>query len=216
MRRGALDEESVSFGMRSTRLILSSNLQEFFKAEISNAADSLGVDLDDLLEYYVVNLLCDFTRSDQSPTPGEEPLAFIYKRAVEATPAERIGHLKELGDLSLYIAGFFTEFIERSLVDIDYYISMGGSAYASLSDLFGNQPSGDAFAEIYTGLADRFPELVDLLNEVNERSRETAQKDTDLLRMYDRWKRTKSQRIERKLTARGLIPVDFGTADFIQ
>ncbi len=201
--------------MRSTRLILSSNLREFFRDEITGAADSLGFDLDDFLEYYVVNLLCDFSRSDQSPTPGEEPLAFIYKRAVEAAPAERIGHLKELGDLSLYIAGFFTEFIERSLVDIEYYISMGGSAYANLSDLLGAQPNGDTFAEIYTGLADRFPELVDLLNEVNDRTRETEQ-DAELLRLYDRWKRTKSQRIERKLTARGLIPVDSGTAEFVQ
>ncbi|MEL6543122.1 MAG: hypothetical protein AAFQ82_00750 [Myxococcota bacterium] len=202
--------------MRSSPLILSSNLREFFKHEITDAAGTLGVSLDDLLEYYVVNLLCDFSRSDQSPTPGEEPLAFIYKRAVEASPLERIGHLKELGDLSLYVAGFFTEFIERSLVDIDYYISMGGNAYASLSDLLGAQPSGDTFAEVYSDLADRFPEVVDVLNEVNDRSMDSSDNDTDLLRLYDRWQKTKSQRIERKLTEKGLIPVESPNSEYVQ
>ncbi|MEM6730863.1 MAG: hypothetical protein AAF658_04870 [Myxococcota bacterium] len=202
--------------MRSKTVILSSSLKEFFKDEVNGAAESLGLSLDDLVEYYVVNLLCDFSRSDLSPTPGEEPLAFIYKRALEATPLERISHLKELGDLALYVAGFFTEFIERSLVDVDYYISMGGSAYANVSDLLSSQPSGDGFAEVYGDLSSRFPQLVDVLNEVSDRSRDTKASDTDLLRLYDRWKRTKSQRIERNLTARGLIPVDSGTAEYVQ
>jgi len=68
--------------------------------------------------------------------------------------------LKDLGDLSLYVAGFFAEFIERSLVDKSYYIAMGGSAYSDLSGLIGMQRQGEVFAKLYVELAQKFSELV--------------------------------------------------------
>lgn len=201
--------------MGKARVIVSSNLQEYFRTEVGSAASTLGIDLDESLEFYLVNLLCDFSRSKQGQSPGDEPLAFIYKRAVEASPSEKPNHFKELGDHSLYIAGFFTEFIERSLVDIDYYISMGGGAYASLSRLVGAQPSGDSFAELYDDMAQRFTELVDLLNEMRVKSPD-LDSDSELLRLYDRWMRTKSTRLHRELSSRGLLPVDVGGVDVLQ
>ncbi|MEM6532841.1 MAG: hypothetical protein AAF654_09455 [Myxococcota bacterium] len=201
--------------MKKSSVILSYNLQEYFKAEVEEATNTLGLELDDLLEYYLVNMLCDFSRAEQAPKPGAEPLAFIYKRAIEAQPAERVGALKELGDIALYVAGFFTEFIERSLVDIDYYISMGGGAYANLSKLIGSQPSGDTFAELYEAMATRFAELVDVLNEMSSKVVQPTS-DTDLLRLYDRWNRTGSQRLEKELFSRGLIPHVVGGTDFVQ
>ncbi|MEO1173462.1 MAG: hypothetical protein AAFX94_15620 [Myxococcota bacterium] len=201
--------------MKKSRVILSHNLQEYFKDEVGEAANTLGLHLNDLIEYYLVNMLCDFSRAGHAPAPGAEPLAFIYKRAVEAQPAQRVGVLKELGDIALYVAGFFTEFIERSLVDIDYYISMGGSAYASLAQLVGAQPTGETFAELYEAMGERFSELVDLLNEMRAKALSPSS-DTELLRLYDRWTRTKSQRLERELFSRGLIPCAVSETDFVQ
>lgn len=202
--------------MGDQRLIVSNDLGEFFHHEVKDARASLGIELSDFTEHYVVNLLCDFSKRGTKPTPGDEPLAFMYKRALESTASDRAHCYRDLGDLALYISGFFTEFIERSLVDVDYYISMGGNAYGSLSDMVGSQRNGQVFAEIFEQLAKKFGEVVDLLNEISSRSRQQSPSDTDLLRLYDRWVRTKSERVRRLLVERGMMPHDEVPGGYIQ
>ncbi len=200
--------------MSQPALILSQDLGEYFRQEVSEAKDSLGIKMADDAEFYIVNLLCDFSKRDAAPSLGEEPLAFLYKRALEATALERVQRFKELGDIALYLAGFFAEFIERSLVGLDYYISMGGNAYGNLSSIVGSHRNGSAFAEVYEELAKRFTEFVDLLNEISERPR--AEKNADLVKLYDRWMRTGSQRVHKLLIERGLV-FNAGTpADYVQ
>lgn len=199
------------------KLLISSDLTGFFRDEVSVASETLGVQLAELVEFYLVNLLCDFSKRETSPTLGDEPLALIYKKAIEAAPGgQREVHFKELGDISLYVAGFFSESIERSLVDIDYYISMGGNAYGALSELVGKQRRGETFAELYGDLSEAFPLLVDVLGEVRSRSLINPSSDKDLLRLYDRWQRTKSERIGRLLSEAGLVPADTDSTEYIQ
>jgi len=184
-------------------------LGEFFRDEVSQARNTLGIELSDLTEYYVVNLLCDYSgRNDAVPKPGDEPLALLYKRALESPPDTRIQLFKNLGDVALYVSGFFADFVERSLVDIDYYISMGGNAYNSLSGLVVAQRNGETFAEVYTQLAKKFAELVDLLAQIAERSNLQGNGDGELLKLYDRWARTGSERIHKKLIEKGLVPTE--------
>jgi hypothetical protein len=199
-------------------LILSTDLGEFFRSEVSQARSDLGLELTELTEYYVVNLLCDFSRrTDTQPEPGGEPLALMYKRALEAPPAQRLQILKGLGDLALYVSGFFAEMIEKSLVDIDYYVSMGGQAYANASTLVGRTARGDQFAELYDQLAKRFTELVDLLAQISDRNRGATPASADLLKLYDRWARTGSARIRKLLIEKGLVPPsDDPSTEYIQ
>lgn len=200
------------------RLIVSKDLNEFFKNEVVAARTDLGVKMSELTEYYLVNLLCEYSRRDNVNTaqPGAEPLAFLLKNANEATPAERVQRLKHLGDVALYVAGFFTDFVERSLVDVDYYISMGGSAYGNLSGLIGNQRHGDTFALLYKQMSLKFTDLVDVLNQIAERSQQKSNTDADLLRLYDRWARTGSERIRKLLLERGLLPQEGVPTEYIQ
>ena len=199
------------------RVIISKDLSEFFRQEVITARSELGVRMSDLTEYYLVNLLCEFSRRDHEITaPGAEPLVFMYKRATEGSEAERAHQLKHLGDVALYVAGFFTDFVERSLVDVDYYISMGGTAYSSLSGMVSNQRHGETFAELYRQLAVKFTELVDVLNEISDRSRDKVGRDADLLKLYDRWARTGSERSRKLLLEHGLLTGQDVSTEFIQ
>lgn len=190
--------------MPDSPLIVSHDLSEFFRQELVSAKGSLGIEISELTEYYLVNLLCEFSRHAHRPELGTQPLALQYKSALESIPSERAQRLKDLGDESLYVAGFFSEFIERSLVNVGYYISMGGSAYGSLSDLVGGRGHGATFAQLYEQLAVSFPSLVDLLNQVSDQTR-TNSDSNDLLRLYERWLRTGSTRVQRLLHERGLF-----------
>jgi hypothetical protein len=98
----------------------------------------------------------------------------------------------------LFISGFFSDSLNRRLVDVDYYIQLGEHAYASLARRDG--PFGDVFDE----LSDKFVAFVDVLSEVSEHSAMTS--NAELLRLYEKWLRTKSRRSGDLLVARGIVP----------
>ena len=107
--------------------------------------------------------------------------------------------------MSLFIAGFFADSLAHRLVDLDYYICMGGNAYGSLSDEMRRTLRGRVLADIYRELARKFQTVVDVLNEVRDAARQSS--DIDLLRTYDVWLRTGSKRAESLLRQNGVVPM---------
>lgn len=186
-------------------LIVSPDLEGFFREQVTDARNELGIELEEVVEFYLVNLLCDYSNASAQQTVADEPLALIYKRALEADSIERISILKDLGDGALYTAGFFVESIKSSVVDVDYYISMGGHAYSSLGDLVSGYARGNTFSQIYREMAQAFPSLVTVLNVVSEGSRESRSEDADLLKLYERWLETKDPRLYQQLLEKGLL-----------
>jgi hypothetical protein len=113
--------------------------------------------------------------------------------------------LQRLGDVSLFMAGFFARSFARKLIDIDYHIAMGGNAYSSLADTLQRSFSGRTVAAIYAQLAHKFQGLVDALNEVSEMSHRHS--DADILRLYEIWLKTGSPRAHGLLKGLGVEPV---------
>ncbi|MDO8461885.1 MAG: hypothetical protein Q7S98_03380, partial [Deltaproteobacteria bacterium] len=131
----------------------------------------------------------------------EEPLALMLSRAFAADQAAKVPILKKMGDFSLYISGFFPDSLSRQIVDIDYYIQMGGSAYQSLAEIV---QAPKALREIFTELAKKFLFFVDVLSEVSEKSALTS--DSGILRIYETWIKTGSERAFERLGQEGIIP----------
>ena len=131
--------------------------------------------------------------------------------AVEAESTEqRNGALKRLGDVSLFVAGFFSGSLARSLVDVDYYINMGENAYHSLADSVQASIRSRAFASVFAELAEKFQPLVDVLGEVAE----PGKTDQDALRLYEVWLRTGSKRALKSLREIGLEPQHATNLDY--
>ena len=162
--------------MSAGSLVAVSSLREFFRDAFHTASENQRVGIDEQAEAYVVNLLTMFSRADAlyEKTPDGlriRPLAHMLADALEApSAAARQRALQRLGDVSLFIAGFFARSFARRLVDIDYHIAMGGNAYSALADTMQRSMSGRCVAAIYAQLADKFQRLVDALNEVSEMS----------------------------------------------
>ena len=100
--------------------------------------------------------------------------------------------------------------LNRRVVDVDYYVSMGGSAYGYLSDAMRRPYARPALCDVFGELSNKFVEFVDVLCEVSERS--TLSRDTDLLRVYEMWLRTGSKRAARLLRAAGIQPSENATS----
>jgi hypothetical protein len=120
-------------------------------------------------------------------------------RALESGGERQRANLKEVGDLSLFVSGFFADSLRRKLVDVDYYVTIGGRAYDALS-----RRETDAFSPVFAELAENFVAFVDVLSEVSERS--SCASNVDLLRLYERWLRTGSSRSGQLLVERGVVP----------
>ena len=124
-----------------------------------------------------------------------------------ADTAQRDG-LRKVGDVSLFMSGFFSDSLKRGLVDVGYYIQIGGRAYASLARC------DAALGEVFDELSGKFTAFVDVLGEISERTALTS--DTDLLRLYERWLRTGSRRSGNLLVTRGIVPNGSVGSRFVQ
>jgi hypothetical protein len=121
--------------------------------------------------------------------------------------AERQRALQRLGDVSLFIAGFFARSFARKLVDIDYHIAMGAQAYSTLADTERGR-RGAVLGRVFAELAGKFQPLVDALNEISEGAR--GHTDADVLRLYEVWLRTGSRRSWQLLRGLGVLPAPAG------
>ena len=197
----------------SGRLVTVGSLQEYFQGALQSALTQHKVAVDDHAQHYVVNLLTLYSRSEAlyDETPGGlrlKPLALMLKDAVDAPgEAERSVALQRLGDVSLFIAGFFARSFARKLVDVDYHIALGGRAYSSLADRMRGRRAvlGGVFGE----LAAKFQPLVDALNEISDSAH--AHTQADVLRLYEIWLKTGSPRARRLLGRLGIDAVPAGT-----
>jgi hypothetical protein len=106
--------------------------------------------------------------------------------------------------VALFISGLFSNSLNRKLVDVDYYIAMGGGAYGQLSSSLTRTAHETALARVFDELSAKFQELVDALAEVGEDA--NFSNDSDLLRSYELWVRTGSTRAEQQLRRRGIHP----------
>lgn len=192
-------------------LVRIASLQEYFRDSIDAAMATNKVVMDDHTTHYVVSLLALFARSEalyESTPDGYQlrPLALMFADAIDApSETERNNTLQRLGDVSLFISGFFADGLQRAAVDVDYYVHMGGGAYRSLSTCMRGTARGRALGSVFSELADKFQDMVDVLNEMRESARTDS--DADVLRLYELWVKTGSQRAARLLRAMGVHPL---------
>lgn len=171
---------------------------EYFKALVDGALAHQGLVANELTSYYVVQLLAGFLQQ-RGGDAHDEPLGVQLARALDSGGAEQRASLRQIGDESLFVSGFFSDSLKRKLVDVDYYASIGGVAYQALS-----RYETDAFSPVFAELAQKFIPFVDVLSEVSERS--ACASNMDLLRLYERWLKTGSRRSGQLLAERGVVP----------
>ena len=182
---------------------------EYFRELVESAMQHQQVEVGRLTSFYVVNLLAGFVHVGGAADEDDDTaLGVRLARALQSAGSGQRDGLRRVGDTSLFISGFFSDSLARSLVDIDYYINLGERAYGSLAR------HGDAtFGDVFDELSSKFPAMVDVLTEVSEQSALTS--NSDLLRLYERWLRTGSPRSGTLLASRGIVPCA-SPARFIQ
>jgi hypothetical protein len=193
-------------------------LMEYFKSAVEDATQRLGVDISDHTEFYIVNLLfryADARALSKEPIgAGAETFAELYLKSQGEAEGKRALILKYIGDTTLFLTGCFSDCFQRSLVDIDYYARLGRTSYRDLLDMEASRSVQWKLEDVFEELSKKYMQLMDVLAEVA--ATDGPQKAVDLLRIYDRWVRTRSKRDEALLRHMGIIPLDVSTPKTIQ
>lgn len=190
-----------------SQLVLSSSLKEFFRMMVGEVVKRQRVSLEEVTEFYVVNLLSDYAQAEKLFTQESdgrrdtEPLAVLYHRAMQQEREEKIRTLRRLGDVSLYTAGFFNSSLKDRAVGADYYVQMGRNAYSTVADL----ASSSSFSAVYHELCVKFSSLVEVLEEIAARGL-AANGPQGQLKVFENWSRTGNGRLEQVLIDSGMLP----------
>lgn len=154
-----------------------------------------------LLEHFMISRNL-FPMDEESGRTRRETLAEMYLKAQNAPAPVRVDLLKKLGDSSLYISGFFGDSLSRKIVDIDYYVDMGGVAYSALA----TTASDERMSQVFNEFSSRFTAFVDALTFISQEA--LIQSNEDLLKLYDRYMATGSRLAEGQLLEKGLLNSD--------
>jgi hypothetical protein len=173
-------------------------LESFFYEKVGQALRERRIEADALTEHYLVRLLASYASQPMDDTP----LAVKLLEAMGAAPGERRRQLREVGDTSLFVSGFWSDSFARRVVDVDYYIGLGGSAYGELART-GFGWSRDPYGDVYGELADNFVRFVEALTLIS-RWMMPAAAPQDIVKLYERFRQTGSSWAARRLAALGV------------
>ncbi len=199
----------------NAKIHLASDLKTYFESEVSSIAKKQGTDMSPFASNYLARLLERFSKMnnyavDAKPSAStDEPnkknlpiLANLWLESLHLNPSEQFLMLQQLGDISLFTSGFFGDRIRHSVVDMDYYIAMGGRAYervGHLRETIAAEKALNVFFELSSG----FESFVEVFAEISDSSLLGDEKS--LLRLYEKWIENRSDRIARMLAEKGII-----------
>lgn len=200
-------------------LVKQESLQNYFHENIQIALQKQNVEAQDHTINYLTNLLISFTRSEnfidcEQGRAVHRPLAMYYSEAVNSDDGIiRDQALRRLGDIALFISGLFSDSLSKKAVDVDYYVAMGGTAYGYLSESSNVHTKISPLKEVFHELSNKFISFVDVLSELNENQK---QSDKNILRIYEVWLKTNSNKAKKLLIEHGIYPNTHSTSVKIQ
>jgi hypothetical protein len=198
-------------------ILPASSVQGFFHEVVEDAIKARRVEATEGATRYLVAVLADFAHPDRRAEEAlEGPLTLLLDEALHVPDAaERFERLRVLGDGVLYGCGFFGEAFEARGVDTKYLHQLGTRAYGAASSMLRASQQEDG-PDLFGELAEKFGVFVDVVAEVSDATIAMGtESPKGLLKMYERWLRTGSERLACALTSRGMMPTR-GTRGVIQ
>ena len=187
-------------------IVMTERVNDFFGDAVGSALSAQRVDASCEAKAYLVGVLVDFAQRGQTAPSLEAPLTFLLRDAMLAPALDRLEKLKDVGDGTLYVSGFFPDHLDAKGVDAAYVARMGATAYGAAASLLqsGDGPGLNLFGE----LSAKFEHFVRVLQEIADAFfARAAQDPRGIVKVYERWQKTGSARLGQELFARGLVPM---------
>jgi hypothetical protein len=202
-------------------IVAAHSVSHFFSDAVEDAMRLQRVDATDGAMRYLVALLEDYVHPDRRAGETlERPLTLLFDEALHVVdPADRFQRLRVLGDGVLYGCGFFADHFEARGVDAKYVRGLGTRAYGAAGSILRHGPGDGSTTrgpDLFAELAQNFDAFVSVLADVADATVAAGvESSRGLLKAYERWLKTGSDRLATALTARGVMPTR-GTRGVLQ
>lgn len=122
------------------KIILSTNLKAFFYDGLSELNKKSLCPIPESVIYYSSDVLDKFVLSEEffETSEGkvrEKILGLKILEATQYTREEQKKIYKEVGDMSLMVCGYFSQSVNKKIVDLQYYSQIGKMAYSHLNSI---------------------------------------------------------------------------------
>lgn len=174
-------------------------LRSYFKDLISSSIRADKIQLQAATIDYVVELLLEFTNSElfQAHGRGMPTLAWYHMNAVNLQGQPRSNAYRQLGDLALFLSGFFSKYVDVS-GGLGYYIDTGCCAYEEASRMHVKRPA------LYE-LSKKFSSVVGILNSTAEKT--ALGQEQTIEQLFELHVRNPSPMSWHKLVVRKMTPM---------
>jgi hypothetical protein len=189
-------------------IVAAQSVSHFFNEVVEDAMKAQGVEATEGATRYVVTLLADYAHPvGRAGEALDRPLTLLFDEALRVGDAgERFERLRTLGDGVLYGCGFFRDHFESRGVDPRYLQGLGTRAYGAASGML-TRGSDAAGHDVFGELSEKFGAFVSVLADVADSTLAMGADSTlGLLRTYERWLKTGSERLAGALASRGVVP----------
>ncbi len=179
---------------RKIEVIASSS--QYFEELTLEAAQKCSASTDSQALSYIASLLNKVVKSSLNDL---QPLFVKQFVEVLSKPAgEQLRICKTTGDLSLIISGVFSDSINKKLLDLEYYVSIGKTSYENASRLSHSEYSSHVFGELSVG----FNHYLEVLHRVSLAM--GLLDTTNVLNIYETWLQTQSPHLRKLLATHGI------------
>jgi len=172
----------------------------YFHDRLERALERLHLDASPDVRVYLLELLA--MQMGQPPAVEEPIVTRLASAFATEEPHERFRRFRDAGDGALHGCGFVSERFERRGVSRDYVIGMGARAYqqAQRAGERLRRRSTRVFGELSTGFGDFACALAEVREETALRTPQ------DIVRLLDRYRKTHSPLLAKRLEAAGVFP----------
>jgi hypothetical protein len=182
------------------------SIRQYFSEAVRNALELLRFQPNQETSTYLVELLCEYART--AAATCDRPLALVMAEAQLADPQSSIRGLKQVGDHSLVLTGYFSASLVGQKLDPTYFMVLGSGAYRQLSGVLKRSRKHARLVVVYSELGAEFARFAQVLSEVKSLDEPAASaEERELGELYFEWLRTGNERARRRLQAAGILVV---------
>lgn len=146
-------------------ILVSNSLQTFFFDELLAANKKSTTPLNNEMIYYSSKVMDKYSDTSKlfEEVEGkltDKVLGIKYLESSQFPISKKKKEIKDIADTTLFLCGFFSDSLERKLINIEYYINLGIMSYKRLDSLV---PSYLDMPFFFNNLADSFHHIINTM-----------------------------------------------------
>jgi hypothetical protein len=149
----------------SSLIVTTESLQQYFFESLSELNKKSLCPVPEEIIYYSSDVLVRYTNSENyfEFVDGKLREKVLGLRLLEATQLNRDEQkrvYREVGDTTLLLCGYFAESVNKKIIDISYYKTVGKTAFSNLNTLVPSHFDRNSFFEMISSSFDTLTVLI--------------------------------------------------------